>query len=93
VELRDGKTIVELAREQTESALQTLVEVKDDPNAPAGARVSASIALLDRGWGRPNTPVTGDPANPIAFADVTEDAERVKQLIAALGRRQLGLAQ
>ena len=34
-------------------ALQTLVNTLDDPTATAAAKVSAAIAVLDRGWGRP----------------------------------------
>jgi hypothetical protein len=33
--------------------LQTLVNTLDDPIATAAAKVSAAIALLDRGWGKP----------------------------------------
>jgi hypothetical protein len=33
--------------------LQALVGTLDDPTATAAAKVSAAIALLDRGWGRP----------------------------------------
>lgn len=42
-----------LARERTQDALDTLVNVMNDTNSPAAARVSASIAILDRGYGKP----------------------------------------
>src|SRR4051794_39200595 len=41
----------ELAQQQTTIALKTLVECLDDANGRV--RVSAAVALLDRGWGRP----------------------------------------
>ena len=44
-----------LARSYTEVAVQTLGGVAKDGESEA-ARVSASIALLDRGWGKPNQP-------------------------------------
>ena len=34
-------------------ALQALVGTLDDPVATAAAKVSAAIAVLDRGWGKP----------------------------------------
>jgi hypothetical protein len=43
-----------LARSHTETAVRTLAGIMNEPGAPASARVSAAIALLDRGWGRPD---------------------------------------
>lgn len=42
-----------LARSHTEAAISTLAGVMRQKNATAAARVSAAIALLDRGWGKP----------------------------------------
>jgi hypothetical protein len=39
------------AKARTEEALTTLVEVMQSAKSPAGARVSAATAILDRGWG------------------------------------------
>lgn len=41
------------ARSHTRQALVTLVSVMNDREAPASARVAASEAILNRGWGRP----------------------------------------
>jgi Family of unknown function (DUF5681) len=43
----------EAARELTLDALDTLATIMKDPKAPAAARISAALALLDRGHGRP----------------------------------------
>jgi hypothetical protein len=43
----------------TPEAVTTLVEVMQSAKAPAGARVSAAIAILDRGWGKPAQAPTG----------------------------------
>jgi uncharacterized protein (UPF0147 family) len=51
--LASGKSVAELARDYTERAVETLVEVMEDSDAPKNARVSAAEALLDRGWGKP----------------------------------------
>lgn len=45
----------EKARGHTEAALQVLVEVMNNKDAPASARATAADAVLDRGWGRPES--------------------------------------
>jgi hypothetical protein len=45
--------VMELAKQYTEQALQTLQDVMGDLTAAPSARVSAAQALLDRGWGKP----------------------------------------
>lgn len=66
----------ELAQAQTESAIAGLVGVLESKDSPAAARVSAAIALLDRGWGKPVQQITGDEDNPvgIVFKTVYERA-------------------
>ncbi|MFO1183557.1 MAG: hypothetical protein U1E56_02065 [Bauldia sp.] len=58
----DEPTLLELARSYTAAALKTLAAVMADDSATASARVTAAIALLDRGHGRPPQLNTGDPA-------------------------------
>jgi len=56
-----GETnVAELAREHTESALDTLTAIMADSNAPAPARVRAAEALLDRARGRPRQTIDAD---------------------------------
>lgn len=64
----------ELAQEQTDKAIKALVSVLDDKQAPHSARVAASQALLDRGWGRPSQPIGGaEDLPPVRVArDLTE---------------------
>lgn len=45
--------IKELAQKYGPAALKTLSDIAQDDQAPHAARVSASNALLDRGYGRP----------------------------------------
>jgi hypothetical protein len=42
-----------LARSHTTTAINTLVSIAKSKKATDAARVSACIALLDRGWGKP----------------------------------------
>jgi hypothetical protein len=48
-----SRELKEIAREYTPLAIRTLAEIAGSDTAPAKARVDASVALLDRGHGRP----------------------------------------
>ena len=61
-----------LARAYTKRAILTLGGIAEAGESES-ARVSASIALLDRGWGKPAQPVTGK--------DGTEDIQVVIRTI------------
>lgn len=43
----------EAAKAHTRQALNTLVSVMNDSEAPQASRITAAVALLDRGWGKP----------------------------------------
>ena len=45
--------VKQLAKEASEDAVKTLVEIMKDKAAPPAARASAANAILDRGWGKP----------------------------------------
>ena len=49
--------VVDLAREHTELAIKTLVEIAKNKKASTTSRVAAATALLDRAWGRPRQAV------------------------------------
>lgn len=60
-------------------ALNVLVGIMSQLDAPAAARVAAATALLDRGWGKPTQPHSGDDDGPIQIAQITRvivDADR-----------------
>src|SRR5437868_11963131 len=48
--------ISELARRHGQAAILVLAEIMNQEDAPAGARVTAAKALLERGWGKPGKP-------------------------------------
>lgn len=57
-----------LARGHTEEAVNTLVECLGDDH-DGRVRVAAAQALLDRGYGKPTQPISGDEEGaPIAVA-------------------------
>lgn len=55
---QDGR-VKELAQQQTELAINTLVEICENKKNGASARAAAAVALLDRGWGRPAQAIVG----------------------------------
>jgi hypothetical protein len=59
--------IKSLARAHTETALNVLAGVMNQPDAPASAKVAAAEALLSRGWGKPAQALTGgdEDDNPL----------------------------
>lgn len=66
------KEVRSLARQHTESAIQTLAEILTDKDATASARVSAAIAILDRGHGKPLQQIELGEAG--AFSEMDDDA-------------------
>jgi hypothetical protein len=67
----ERKKLRDMAREHTQAALQTIIDVMTDPTAKPGIRLKAADILLDRGWGK---------AAPIV-EDVAKEAEKVTVLL------------
>src|SRR5688500_1403071 len=67
--------IRDLARQYSEAAVETLVDIAENGKQES-ARVAAASALLDRGWGRPTQPLAGDDdMPPIGLSAVDREAE------------------
>ena len=58
--------IRDLARQHSEAALQTLVEIAAHGENES-ARVAAANAILDRGWGKPAVPLVADAPQVITL--------------------------
>ena len=54
-----------LARGHTELCIKVLAGIVSQEASPAAARVSAAGILLDRGWGKPIQPHTGEDGGDI----------------------------
>jgi hypothetical protein len=65
-----------LARSHTESALNVLVGVMGQTDAPPAARVQAANSILDRGWGKPAQPHDGDGEGGPVQLTVTWQAKK-----------------
>jgi hypothetical protein len=55
LKLEDPRYLREQARLYTPRALDTLVEVMEDPSQPATARKACAELLLGYGWGKPSS--------------------------------------
>ncbi|WP_394729060.1 DUF5681 domain-containing protein [Altererythrobacter sp. GH1-8] len=73
--LADGRTLTDLAREHTVEAVETLVQIATGGESE-NARVSAAIALLDRGWGKPRQDLGIDLRSDEATAALLEAARK-----------------
>lgn len=66
-----------LARSHTETAINTLVGIMRQEEAPPAARVSAAQAILDRGWGKPTQPISGDEDAPAFQIVISRDDDKL----------------
>jgi len=85
VTLPDGRSLTELCRAHTETAVNALVEICTSPDAPKAAVVASANALLDRGWGKPQQAVeiTGKDGGAIEYRDLSNlSAETLRELAA-----------
>lgn len=81
------KDIKDAAKAHTRQALNTLIAVMNSVDAPAASRVTAAVALLDRGWGRPQQNVEAridiaDTATTAAtvLMELTRQAQEAKRV-------------
>ena len=51
------RALMDMAKDHATEALATLVEIAKDKTAAPAARVSAAVAILDRGYGKPTQAV------------------------------------
>ena len=61
---RANKELRDLARTYTQDALETLAHIAQQGESEA-ARVQASVALLDRAWGKPRATVEAELNNEL----------------------------
>lgn len=64
--------VIQLARSHSTTAVEALARIAGDESQPPAAIVAASVALLDRGWGRPmqTTELRGPNGGPIQTEQV-----------------------
>src|SRR5262245_42754674 len=67
------RELMELAKGAGPTALAALAEIAENEAAPPAARVSAAVAILDRGYGKPTQMHLNEPAAMKKAADMTDD--------------------
>jgi len=83
-----------MAREYTELALDTLVEICGNPDEKGAARATAAGMILDRGWGKAPQTVVIDGEVDVAGLDNTRlDEITRRELAAFLGKGLAGASE
>lgn len=72
---KDSYRVSDLAKKHTEEALATLIEICTNTSAPPAARVQASVAILDRGWGKPVQQIDSNEEKVIGFLNLLQLVE------------------
>ena len=80
---REVADIRKLARSRGKEAIDTLHAIMHDEKAPPAARIAASVALLDRGYGRPEQSFTGSLNAHYLISDKPLTAEEWEKAYAA----------
>ena len=63
---RDGREVLELAREGSFAAIRRLIAIVNDEEAPYGAQIAAANAVLERAWGKTkNETEVSDPGQTL----------------------------
>ena len=75
--------VKQLARQHTALAIQKLAHIAEHGHSEM-AQIAAANALLDRGWGRPTQPVSGDDEMPLVGIGGTAVAKLTAEERAAL---------
>ncbi len=71
----------ELAKQYTAEAIEKLVQIMRDEDAPSSAQGAAANALLDRGWGKPDQSVNIDSGNSLlSILDELEQRSDLKRI-------------
>jgi len=82
------RTLGELAREHTEAALETVLQVMREGETDA-IRLAAAVHVLDRGFGRPQAAVEV-MANTSNLMTLTEAQDRTQRAILAILEKRHG---
>ena len=74
------KDLQDLARQQSDDAIQTLANIMNSESTPASARISAASEILSRGWGKAPQCIELNKKGEIPFRHLSGVEMRVKLL-------------
>lgn len=88
------RDIRQIARDYTELAIETLVEVCSNPEERGSARVAAAGVILDRGWGKaPQTVVIDGEVNVEGLDNTSLDEITRREIAAFIGKGLAGASE
>ena len=68
-------------RDLAPKAATVLQDIMVDPNAPAAARIRAAVEVLDRTFGKAETPIKVDDDKRDTLSDSRSDVEKIKAAV------------
>lgn len=68
-------------RDLAPDAANVLQQIMQDERAPAAARIRAAVEILDRTYGRAETPLKVDDAKRDTLSDIRSDVEKIKAAV------------
>ena len=68
-------------RDLAPKAATVLQDIMVDPNAPAAARIRAAVEVLDRTFGKAETPIKVDDDKRDTLSDIRSDVEKIKAAV------------
>lgn len=78
----EAHEVQRLAREAADLAMRTLVEISGNPRAPEATRIAASIAIMDRGYGKASqTSITANVTGKNSELSADELDKRTQQAL------------
>ena len=68
-------------RDLAPNAANVLQSIMEDANAPAAARIRAAVEILDRTYGKAETPIKVDDEKRGTLSDLRSDVEKIKAAV------------
>lgn len=65
-------------RDLAPNAAQVLQAIMEDAKAPAAARIRAAVEVLDRTYGKAETPIKVDEGSNNALTEIRSDVQKIK---------------
>ena len=82
------RAIAEVAQEHAQDMLNVLVKIAKNDEQPASARVSAANAVIERGYGKPVTPIQDVSQDRLTLALIEISKQGSAAPIATARRRE-----
>lgn len=75
----EQKDALAAIRDLAPNAASVLQEIMSDPSAPAAARIRAAVEILDRTYGKAETPIKVEDEKRDTLRDIRSDVAKIKE--------------